>query len=394
MALVCFSAVKEMVLPVFLFFLPFSTLLKFQPDAVSLYTLGLVLVYIIYFFKNGRKIPINLFLLGSALLIYTFAVKTVYGYSLTNNYIMFFASLLFVPFLIKEVNKHYDFYWLTLYFSLGIVIAAITAQFLVIFPNINQFISVIDMSSFVRHSGYYGDPNFFAMHVNAALGGTLLQILNDSNRLRLLVLSLASVLLLYCGFLSASKSFILVISCIVILWFIDLLMKKGRLSLKFMTVIVLLVGIVFLMFSTIFLDNVVGLVERFTGANNLDDLTTGRLEIWSDYLNAFEDDPLLLLFGKGFTKVFVGVKSTHNTVLQCLFQFGIFGSILLAAWFLFFIKSMLSRVRIKKIAFAQICILLIGVFGPWMAIDLMFFDEFFLFSIYACMGISYLSNKI
>lgn len=391
--IVCSSAAKEMVLPVFLFFLPFSVLLKFQPDTISVYTLGLVLVYLICFFKNGRKIPLALFLLGSALLVFTFAVKIVYGYGITNDYIMFFSSMLFIPFIIKELNKYYDFYWLTLFFSLGIIIAAITSQFMVVFPSINRFISVIDMVGIIRRSGYYGDPNFYAMHITAALGGVLILILNSTSKLKTFILSLITILLLYCGFLSVSKSFVLVFSCMVVLWFIGLLLKQGRMSFKFMTVLVLTVGIVFLMFSTVFTDNIADLIERFTGAHSLDDLTTGRLEIWEKYLQAFEDDPLLLLFGKGYTKAFIGVKSTHNTILQCIFQFGILGSVIWFIWVILFVNFILSKIKFKWGTFPQFCMLLIGVFGPWLAIDLMFFDELFLFPIYACVGTYYLNSE-
>ena len=47
-ALVAFSAFKGMAIPVFLYFLPFSTLLKLQPGAISIYTIALLIAYFIY----------------------------------------------------------------------------------------------------------------------------------------------------------------------------------------------------------------------------------------------------------------------------------------------------------------------------------------------------------
>ena len=63
-------------------------------------------------------------------------------------------------------------------------------------------------------------------------------------------------------------------------------------------------------------------LERITSTN---DVTTGRMGIWKDYISAIFSNPINLLFG-------FGIGSTpkymaHNTYLELLYTYGIFGSL-------------------------------------------------------------------
>lgn len=392
--LACYAAIRGMAIPIFLYFLPFSTLLKLQPGTISLYTIALLAVYLIFFFTNGRNFVIHHFFPGIALLALTLTVKTLYGYDLTNSYVMFFASLLLIPYVGRELNKNYDFYLLTLFFALGIVFSAISSQYLSVFPTIRRYIEIDDIVGIVRYSGYYGDPNFYSAHVTAALGGVLVLFLNGGSKIRTVFSAILTVLLVYCGFLSVSKSFVLVSLCIVLFWGIDFMARKGKLSSKLITAFACVVGVIFLLSSTVFVNNVDMIIERFSVNNTLSDLTTGRTDIWNNYFNEFDEDPLLLFFGKGFTKILVNDKSTHNTILQSVYQFGIVGTVFLIGWMVFYIRLLMEKAKIKRKTFIQVCILLLGAFGPWMALDLLFFEEFFLIPIYVCAGIRFLDREV
>lgn len=392
-ALVTFSAFKGMAIPVFLYFLPFSTLLKLQPGAISIYTIALLIAYFIYFFRNGRRVIISHFLPGVALFVMALIVKTAYGYSINNSFLMFFATIIFIPFIAKELNKNYDFYLLTIFFSLGIILAAITSQYLIIFPTIRHYIATHETTGIIRYSGYYGDPNFYTAHITAALGGILILVLHTSKKLKLLMLVLLATFLVYCGFLSVSKSFILIFACMVLLWLLELMAQRGRISVKLMLAITASVGLLFLLSSTVFTDSIGMIINRFTNWDNLNELTTGRTEIWSRYFQAFDKDPLLFTFGKGFTNILVNDKATHNTLLQIVFQFGIIGLIFLAVWMWIYFRVMLGKIQLRSTALSQMLILAIGAFGPWLAIDMLFFDEFFLMPIYICVGVISLSSS-
>jgi len=397
--LVCFlglavwGGVKGMVMPVFLFFLPFAPLLKLQPGTISFYTIALLAVYLVCLVLGSRSINIYHFVPGLVLISLILVVKTVYGYQIDNNLILFSASLLLVPFITRELGEKYDFYWLTLFFSFGIIIAAVTAPYLSVYSTIARYIETHDLLGSVRYSGYYGDPNFYSSHFTTALSGVLVLLLSHRERKTFIPLIIVAMALLYCGIMSLSKTFFLLAVSILLFWGVEFFFKKGKLSEKLMIILTLAVGLLFLIFSTVFTDLVDMVISRFLLDRDLSDLTTRRTDLWLKYLKAFAEDPLLLLFGKGYTKVLIGDRTSHNSLIQIVYQLGLVGSAVFCVWSVFFTRTFLEGFRIRRENLTQLFVLLIGAFGSWMSLDFLFFDEFFLIPLYVFLGISFIVEK-
>lgn len=393
LAMAAYSATKEMAIPLLLYFLPFAPLLKLQPGTTSFYTLALMAIYLIYVVLGCRRMSIYHLIPGLCLIALILVVKTAYGYSIDNSFILFAFSLLTVPFIARESGEKYDFYWLTMCFSIGIIIASFTARYLLVFPTIRQYIETINILGITRYSGYYGDPNFYSAHITAALAGMLILFLNNEDKKRAVYLIVTSIALVYCGFTSVSKSFLLITVSLFLFWLVEFMFRKGKVSAKLMILLTFFVGIMFLLSTTVFSDTVSMMITRFRGSTNLSDLTTGRTKLWTQYIRALAESPLLLIFGKGLTKVLVNGRASHNTIIYAVYQLGIVGCGLLASWFVCFIRAMLPEKKIRISDLTQIFILLMGAFGPWLALDLLTFDEFFLLPVYVCIAIRMLLNK-
>jgi len=387
------AAIKNAAMPVILFFLPFAPLLKFRPGTISFFTIALLLIYCIYAVTGSRRVKVLHLIPALLLVVLTLVVKTAYGYELDNSYILFAVTLMLVPFITRELDAGYDFYWLTICFALGICLAAVTAQYLTVFPTISRYIDVNTSLGMIRRSGYNGDPNFYSSHITAVLSGILVLLLHNDKRNKLFVLVPLACLLLYCGLMSVSKSFVLVSACLLLLWVMALLLQRGRVSVKVTLVVTLLVAGLFLLSSTVFTDLLNVVFSRFSQDNNLSDLTTGRTDVWGHYVTAMLEDARLLFFGQGYTDVILGEKPTHNTLLEIVFQLGLIGFGLMALWMAYYTHTLLDGARIRRRQIARLAILLIGVFGPWMALDYLFFDEFFLLPIYACMAVRFLYRQ-
>jgi len=373
--------------------MPFASLLKFRPGMISFYTVALLIVYVIYAVKGIKNININHMVPGLALAALALVVKTLYGYSIDNSFILFFASILLVPFFTRELREKYDFYYLTTCFTLGIVIAAITAQYLVIFPSIRQYIQQLEHSGIIRYSGFYSDPNFYSAHITAALGGVLVLMLNSAKKRRIFWLMVMAVMLVYCGSLGVSKSFLVIAVALTLFWFFALMLERGKFIVKITILMTLLVGVAFLLASTIFTDQVAMFLARLSYDNNLADFTTGRTRLWNQYLNSLFGDPKLLFFGKGLSNVLLNGRGAHNVLIQCVYQFGLLGLSLLAAWFVCHVRTLLRDISIGWKHFAQIAVLMIGTLGPWLGFDMLFSDEFFLMPMYVCVGVIFLSRQ-
>lgn len=392
--LVCFlllaawSAIKGMALPVILFFLPFAALLKTQPGETSFFTVTLLVVYLICAVLGHRRISILHVIPGALLIGLCLFVKTLFGYEIDNSFILFAVSMLLVPFVSIEFGKSYDFFWLTMFFTIGIALAAISSLYLTEFASIARYIESYEFLGVVRHSGYYGDPNFYSAHVSAALAGVIILLLNNTGKRKMVLLILMMLLLTYCGFLAVSKTFFLIAAAVLLLFFLELMFKKGKLSIKLLLLLTFVVGILFLLSYTAFSELVDMILSRFARDSNISDLTTGRTDIWLKFLRAFEEDTLLLMLGSGYTNVMLIEKASHNTAIQAIYQFGIVGCALLAFWIVHHLRVCLSDVKVRWSYFPQICIILIGTIGPWMALDILFSDEFFLLPMYLCIGIA------
>ena len=66
---------------------------------------------------------------------------------------------------------------------------------------------------------------------------------------------------------------------------------------------------------------------------------------------------------------------------------------MLFAWMASYARTLLDGTRIRWDTLSQLCILAVGAFGPWMALDLLFFDDFFLIPVYVCVAIRFLTHR-
>ena len=101
------------------------------------------------------------------------------------------------------------------------------------------------------------------------------------------------------------------------------------------------------------------------------------------------DSYKLLLLGQGLTKSLVHGSASHNTIIQIVFQLGIIGGCMLFVWMLNYYKLLITS-RPRRGSLLAVLALGIGIFLPWLSIDLLMFDEFFLMPVYFCMAFDWL----
>jgi len=347
-----------------------------------------LIVLLVYTVKGIKNIKTTHLIPGLTIIALTLCMKTIYGYQIENSYILFAISLLLIPFIKREFMEKYDFFWLTVFFSYGVVSASLLARSLVGFSNITRYyINIHELWGVVRYSGFYGDPNFYSAHIATAIGGVLVLLLNKTTKIRFVNLAITVAALIFCGFMSVSKSFLLIFIAEIILWIIAYMFLRGKITAKITMLFTVVILVAFLLISTAFTEMIDMMIMRLSLDKTLSDFTTGRLELWISYLFAFIQEPRLLIFGNGLTKTLIGGRASHNTIIQCVYHFGLVGTVVFISWMICYIRTLLSDMKIKWKYLIQIGILVIGAIGPWMGLDMVFFDEFFLFPLYVCAGI-------
>lgn len=379
-------------LPILLFFLPWSPIMRLATDSFSFYTFGLLLVCLLGIIR--KRFAFRQYQIKSTviLLAITLLSKLLDGSSLTFSYAQFVIMLLLFPIISDEqCAKKYNYYVAVVFFGLGIIIASLCAMHFSEYSNIRKFIRVDSYLTIVRRCGFYGDPNFYVAQILAALGGSLVLMLQESKK-RIIVLGIQSVFLLYCGFLSGSKSFVLIFALILFLWIVALLSMPRRTGLKIVLLMFLGGVTLYVATSDTFGELINVIITRFSFSNNLDSFTTGRSDLWVSYAKEIFGSAKVFFLGKGYTNVKVNGRGSHNTIIQSFYQFGLIGVPVLFYWVsCYFRQANPNRTAQHKAGLKQ-WIVIVGSFIPWLAIDVLFFDEFFLFPMYVCLAIKELSQ--
>lgn len=327
-------------------------------------------------------------ILAALLMALTLVTKAIQHNPIGNDYLCFLIMLLLFPCVMRRCEGDVSFYRITIFFACGIITAALTAQQIATFPNISQFIKVDSYLTVTRLSGFYGDPNFYSAHIAACLAGTQLLLCHEKSRRRQIVLAILALVLLYCGLLSASKSFIIVTACLFLLW-VPILLEKGTFSSHFRLFVGLLCAGIIIASSSAFRALLQIVDDRFAQASNLSELTTGRTDLWRNYIHEFLNNPITLLFGEGYTSINLNNKASHNTLIQVVYQFGLIGMPLLISWVVISLRNLFTQLNAGHVKWKHALLMCVGVVLPWMGIDILQFDEFFLLPVYAVIGIAY-----
>ena len=247
---------------------------------------------------------------------------------------MFLGMLLAFPLFLSWTKDKVSFETCIYFYSLGIVLSTVLALLFNNNANLLEYIRVIEEKEVVtRHCGFYGDPNFYSAQVITAIGGQLLIILrNAKGRIIGNIISIA--VLIACGLTSVSKSYILCLGLLVAVWILSLNKKDSGKYFKIFIALFALLAFALLTVGS-FSDIIDQYLLRFATGSDITSLTTNRTTIWKGYLKFFLENPLDLFIGQGYADVFVAVqKGSHNTVIQCVYQLGIIGSIFILSWFL------------------------------------------------------------
>lgn len=362
----------EHVIPMFLFYLPWSPILKPSPTSIAFSSVGTILVFFVFILKS-QKIRANTIFSAIAIVIITMIAKLVNNYDIATSLVMFVLMLVAIPFIVRTVGTRIKFDQCAIFFALGIILATIASAAFGSNHNMIEYVKVMsdDKAGVTRLCGFYGDPNFYSAQIVAAAGCLLALIARKKKGI--LIYSILVVALIFCGFTAVSKSFIICMLAVVALWLFALFKEnKARFS---KVGIALLVILAVVTVSGLVFEPVQQFVLRFGTASNANELSTGRFQLWEEYMTFLLDNPLDLLIGQGYTSVFKGVrKGSHNTPIQALYQLGALGIIILLMW----IRSFSVKERKGTRSAFYVFFLVVSCFSMWMGLDMLFFDDFFL----------------
>lgn len=197
-----------------------------------------------------------------------------------------------------------------------------------------------------RFRGLFRDPNYYMTLL--IVGLALLIKLRDCQRIEKLPFVLLAAVLMAFGILTYSKTFFLVL-VILVLIYVAWQIRNGRYLFAFSMILLALVAGNYLLFADSSPFSVV--MSRFLSANNVSDFTTGRSDVYMDYLEKIVDSAFSFFFGAGLAAESL-YKDPHNIYIEIVYYTGAIGLVLFAAFFfsmVFVARSRVSGVRKQNI---------------------------------------------
>ena len=308
------------------------------------------------------------------ILILTTAISVIFSlihYQIDGNGVflgLYVIAILYFTYVIFCYHKELSFKRMFKYLFIGFIASMFITLVLALIPSAKvtrlidgQFIEVnIKTKMFLVFNNYYRlelltyHPNYLSIHSLMLISYGIYSLINYKQTKDDLIMNIAMIAVpTIAGFLTLSKAFYILFIVVLIYVIIYFIYKYKSKSLIY--IIPLLVGVValFLIFRGQIQTTIGRLLPNEDG-NDLNDMTTGRLDIWKNYLNDLISSPLKILFGEGLFTGFIGM-GPHNFYLFILFKFGIVGALMLAGLVVLYVlaydgKLLFSFKRILPLA--------------------------------------------
>jgi len=405
LALICFCVIFiladiKLLFPLLLFHLPWIPLLRLSPYSSGFFSIAMILIIIRLAFRIKKNVNIIPILIAAYFITFELIVR----FARMEPYQpLFFHSvilLILMTLLLGNKKNYSDFRICAIYFSIGLFLSCFASYLIISSSYLQQFITIINSSEsgtiILRNTGLNYDPNVFSSQIIIAIICLMILLKNIKSSFYWFINLLLMGALLYFGFASISKMFLFSIGIIGIVWMLSIFISRKKLSYKTSILFLFIIVIIFISESDLFLSLFNNYAMRLSVASDLSSLTTGRSNLQVIYIDYIRNNLDVLIFGQGFTyKILQSVgNDMHNTFIEVIYEGGIIGTCLLGAWY-FAIKKY-STPRKIKIPWEDKLLLylfLLGYFLPWFVLDLVFFEQIFLFLILLTYLKNYLFSK-
>lgn len=351
------------VVEILIFTLALSPIFKLDPGANTFSNILIVAAIIkILFSKPDLVIE---FKEVTILWVFAFYVLLSSGPDTIMNSIKFIMYLVLMLLVFKQ-NERLNLRSLILFFSVGIILTSFAGLFNEYIPGLTSFIQQAslklgDGDYINRFSGIRPNPNHYTMDISIALAGLFVFVINRKAKLLDYILIVA---LSVFGLMSISKSFLLIYSILIILILLINLREENPINvIKVIFVMAVLASITYVFVDKDYINAyLIRLLSDNSEGQTLSAITTGRTDIWNDYLIYIFHDIDVLLFGKGLGADYFNISS-HNFYIEGIYYLGIVGFTLYWAFMKnLFLKQDLAFKR-RFINYLPLIILLIRGMG-------------------------------
>ncbi len=323
--------------------------LGFVPIIVGI-QLGMLLVkYIIAVIKKQKKIIITPFVISWVILFYGFLF-----FNAARWHAIFTLGMLLLTFYIAFVHAR-DVNWAHVirYSSLGIITSSVLGLILYAFPSQYDLVWYLN-----RWQALASHPN--SLQLQCVITIALMMVIHHKKQVGNVEFLISVAGCGVIGLFTQSKAFYLCFMLLIFLYICAVIRKLKKKAIIPMAIFVVVIAIITLVFK----DKVVGIFKRFTidwyNGDFWNNITTGRVAIWKDYINHWLRTPITIIFGYGWTGNELFKHSAHNDFCSLLYHFGLVGfalCVLLVVSYIYLVPN--KKQRMHVINFLPIIIVLL-----------------------------------
>ena len=319
------------------------------------------LFFAVFFIKTfkSNKIHFSNIQCCLFLIIIIFEIINVTTTTFTNLiYFIFEFGLIFM--LLNLKKDYYNSKLNIVMFSLGTIVFCILALFIGLkYFEFDSFIT--GKTRFGDITEYYGvmrpqmvltlDPNFIGLFCLVAISSILVIMKGSSLVMKVLLIAISFILTFF-GFLTLSRTFMILYVILICIVLFNLLIQKN-IKVKIMAIIF---GVLLLYLLLIINQYVPELFETLEGRLNSENSGTlgGRTQIIEEYLVKFFEHPSNLIIGRGLVSQQYNLdipKQIHTSSLQYLIGYGVVGSCILIIFCFNSIKKFIYNKNNKNYLF-------------------------------------------
>jgi hypothetical protein len=337
------TADEETILYMLMYLMPANKL--FGIGGLSVNLLILLIFFLKGFIFNKSKVSKKFVFLS--LLFFLYTIMYVWQYHSYQEVLQSIKTFIVLFFCLSMFNSEkYDlgrlYKYSVVFLALGIVSNFLIAM--VVNP------AIFDVRRLVVSSD--SNPNTLAIIISYALAQVVI-LLNSKHIKNPKGIIILSVVLCLIGLYTQSRTFVanfVIISLWLLLpWFKTPFYK----ILKRTLIVTLIFAGFFLLFNSSFQisDQLQIVIDRII-APSRGDITSGRVEIWSQYIAALKYNPSVLLFGIGMDYTKLGIyMMAHNMWIEQITSFGLTGTLLVIILYISAAKTIVIK-NISKYKYA------------------------------------------
>jgi hypothetical protein len=293
--------------------------------SISLFILEIKKLIIAIKSKQNKKDVITILLVWLSIVVVLTLYSLIYNHFKISRMAMFldFVQCILACYLVRNTI---DIKYILITLFIGLASSVTTAIMFELFNIYNPY-TMGALSH--RFGAFFPNTNTLGVYCTLCASSFIVLILND--KLQFKYYAVFPIFATIMGLLTVSKAFILITAILYATWFILSFIKSNNKKQFAIYLAVLSIG---MLLSIIILQNHIRamFIDRFVNSDyssTLDNLTTGRVGIWSKYFNRWIKSPLTILFGNGYTASKIDTNQyEHSIYLAFLYQFGIIGTII------------------------------------------------------------------